>query len=292
MSQFVIDEKFLEHVELLSLAVKDNVAGLFGGNHKTKTYGSSCEFADYRDYIPGDDITKIDWNAFARFDKLFLKLFLDERQMHTRIYIDASASMGYFDKSKKALELAAILAYLSIKSMDKVSIYYVRGHHIGEVFTNIVGKDAYFNEIVKLNDITFNGDCFMSDAIIPTMVGYGDGNTIIISDFLTDNNYENVIDYLRGKKRDVLCIQILAAEEINFSYRGKVLLRDSENNENYYKNNINRNVLEAYNKALNYVTSRIEKYCNIRDANYLLVPSDRSLEDIIFKDLMSMEIVR
>ena len=94
MNKSIISEEFLQQVESLQMLIKNNVAGLFGGNHKSKTFGSSCEFADYRDYIPGDDITKIDWNAYARFDKLYMKLYLDERQLHTRIYIDASRSIG------------------------------------------------------------------------------------------------------------------------------------------------------------------------------------------------------
>ena len=81
----VIDENFLANLELFSLAVKDNVAGLFGGNHKSKRFGSSSEFADYREYIEGDDISKIDWNIYGRSEKMFLKLYLDERQMQTRI---------------------------------------------------------------------------------------------------------------------------------------------------------------------------------------------------------------
>ena len=101
MSKYAINEEFLQQVESLQVILKNNLAGLFGGGHQSKTYGSSCEFADYRDYIPGDDITKIDWNIFARTDKLYLKLFLDERQIHTRIYIDASRSMDY-GKGKKA----------------------------------------------------------------------------------------------------------------------------------------------------------------------------------------------
>ena len=80
-----IDEQFLQQIEQFTLAVKDNVAGLFGGNHKSKKYGSSCEFADYRDYIEGDDVTKIDWNLYGKFEKRYLKLYLDERQRHTRI---------------------------------------------------------------------------------------------------------------------------------------------------------------------------------------------------------------
>ena len=70
----VIDEAFLAEVEALQTILKNNVAGMFGGNHQSKNFGSSCEFADYRNYIPGDDISKIDWTAYARFEKLYLKL--------------------------------------------------------------------------------------------------------------------------------------------------------------------------------------------------------------------------
>ena len=100
MSKLIVSEEFLQQVETLQTVLRNNVSGMFGGNRKSKTYGSSCEFADYRDYQPGDDISKIDWNAYARFDKLYQKLYLDERQMHTRIYIDASRSMNYGDGGK------------------------------------------------------------------------------------------------------------------------------------------------------------------------------------------------
>ena len=115
MSRFTVNEAFLSRLELLQSLLKNNVAGMFGGNRQSKKYGSSCEFADLRDYAPGDDITKIDWNAYARFEKLYTKQYLDERQMHTRIYIDASRSMDYGkgQKAEQALRLAAAFAYLS-----------------------------------------------------------------------------------------------------------------------------------------------------------------------------------
>ena len=68
MKTMVIDEAFLSEIEALQTVLKNNIAGMFGGNHQTKNFGSSCEFADYRDYVPGDDISKIDWNVYARFD--------------------------------------------------------------------------------------------------------------------------------------------------------------------------------------------------------------------------------
>ena len=173
------------------MLLKNNVAGMFGGNRKSKTYGSSCEFADYRDYAEGDDTTKIDWNAYARFEKLYTKLYLDERQMHTRIYIDASRSMehGEAKKAEQALRTAALIAYLSVCEMDKVSIYVINGDKITEIISSIVGKEAYLSSIGKLNEVVFEGDCRISDAILPENVGYGDGLSVLISDFLTNNDY-------------------------------------------------------------------------------------------------------
>lgn len=294
MSKYVINESFLQQIESLQVILKNNLAGLFGGNHKSKTYGSSCEFADYRDYIAGDDITKIDWKAYARFDKLYLKLFLDERQVHTRIYIDASRSMDYGNnkKAEMALQLAATLAYLSVCEMDKVSIFYIKDNKIYDVASNIVGKENYYNMIGKLNDIEFSGDCFISDSILPTKVGYGDGMSIIISDFLTENNYEAALDYLVDKKRDLICFQVLSKEELKPNIRGKVHFYDSEDIEKQYRKNINKEIINAYNEALSYICNKIKNYCNSREANYLLIRSDKSVSEVFLKQLPEMGVLK
>ena len=218
-----INEAFLQRVEMLQSVLKNNIAGMFGGNHKSKTYGSSCEFVDYRNYVPGDDITKIDWNAYARFETLYLKLYLDERRLHTKIYIDVSQSMAYGEgtKAKIALQFAATLAYLSVCELDRVSVFTIKNSEVTEVISSVSGRERYFAEITKLNDIEFGGDCFISEGILPTQVGYGDGLSVIISDFLTDNNYENAIDYLADKKRDLLCVQVLTKDEMKPKIRGK-----------------------------------------------------------------------
>ena len=263
MAKHIINEEFLQQIETLQILIKNNVAGMFGGNHQSKTFGSSCEFADYRDYIPGDDITKIDWNAYARFEKFYLKLYLDERQMHTRIYIDASRSMEY-GKSKKdeqALRIAATLAYLSVCEMDKVSVYAIRDRHAEEIISSMLGKESYFNEIGKLNEIAFQGDSHISEAILPSQVGYGDGISVLISDFLTDHNFEDAVNYLIGKRRDVFCVQILSKEELNPKARGKLHFFDSENSDLSYRKNINKEIIRAYQKALEYATGRIRELC-------------------------------
>ena len=294
MSKYVINEALLQQIETLQVILKNNIAGLFGGNHQSKTYGSSCDFADYRDYIPGDDISKIDWNAYARFEKLYMKLYLDERQVHTRIYIDASRSMDYGKgkKAEMALQLAATLAYLSICEMDRVSVYYIKNNSVHEVFQNIIGKESYYNLIGKLNDIEFGDDCFISDSILPTEVGYGDGMSIIISDFLTDNDYETALDHLVSKRRDLFCFQVLSKDELKPNVRGRVHFYDSENINLQYRKNITKDIAIAYNDALNYTVDRIKNYCNSRNANYLLVPSNQSVSEIFLRMLPEMGVCR
>ncbi len=294
MKKVVIDESFLGQLEQLGTLLKNNVAGMFGGNRRSKNLGSSCEFADYRDYMPGDDVTKIDWNAYGRFDKLYQKLYFDERQMHTRIYIDASRSMdhGSDEKAVAAIKLAAAFAYLSVCEMDKVSIYAIRGSSLEEIVVGMVGKDSYLKCINKLNALEFDSDSKISDAIVPSAVGRGDGYSIIISDFLTDENYEQAIDRLAEQKKDILCVQILAREELNPQFRGKMHLFDSEDQSRFFRKKIDQDVIRAYKDALKYVTDRIKLYCESRGGQYILAPAYTDLPELFFDKFMDMGVVK
>ena len=294
MSKFIISEQVLSEIEALQSLLKNNVAGMFGGNRQSKKFGSSCEFADYRDYMPGDDINKIDWNAYARFDKLYQKLYLDERQMHTRIYIDASRSMihGNKEKAEMALKIAAAIAYLSVCEMDKVSIYAIHGSQVEEVISGMVGKESYLSTIGKLNNIEFRGDMHISDAILPSNVGRGDGYSVVISDYLTEENYESAIDHLVSKKRDVMCIQVLSADELNPQVRGKMRLFDSEDSVKMFKKKIDKDVIRAYKEALKFVIDRIKNYCEARGASYLLAPANVSIFEVFFGKMVDLGVLK
>ena len=241
MGKYAINEEFLQQIETLELILKNNVAGIFGGNHQSKNFGSSCEFADYRDYIPGDDITKIDWNAYARFEHLYLKQYLDERRLHTKIYIDASRSMdfGKTEKATKTLQVAAAFAYLSIVLMDKVSIYYVQNNKVFDLILNISDKDTFYNSINKLNEIEFTGDFLFSEG--------------------------------------------LSKEELNPTIRGKIHYFDSETATNDYRKFVNKDVVKAYHEAVNYITTSLSEFCYARGANYLLVPDNKSINQIFME---------
>lgn len=294
MKKFVVNEELLQCLDTLHLYVRNNVAGKFGGNSRSRSYGSSSEFADHRDYMSGDDITRINWKAYARLDKLYLKLNLDERQMHTRIYVDASRSMEWGEglKAEQAIRLAAAFAYMSVSNMDKVSVYAVNGDRITEVISGIVGKDAFLSSVGKLNDIDFSGECRISDAILPTAVGYGDGMSVIISDYLTDHDYERCIDHLAANRRDVLCIQVLDREELSPRYMGRYHFFDSEDLDRTYRKNIDLDIRAAYREALNYIKDRISKFVISRGGSYLLVGADEPVADVLLGHLTALEVIK
>jgi len=294
MGKMVIDEAFLSEVEALETVLKNNIAGMFGGNHRSKSFGSSCDFADYREYREGDDINKIDWKIYARSDKLFQKLYLDERQMHTRIYIDASRSMRFScqEKAEQVLRIAAAFAYLSVSEMDKVSVYAMHGNRLDEIISGIVGKEAYLASINKLNDIEFTDDVSISEAIVNSKIGMGDGYSIIISDFLTDSDFEQAIDKLTEQRRDVFCVQVLSREELNPQFRGKMHLFDSENPQFFFRKKIDKDRVNAYKEALRFVVERIKNYCESRGGAYLLVPAHEGIFDVFFGNLVDLGVLK
>jgi hypothetical protein len=172
--------------------------------------------------------------------------------------------------------------------MDKVSIYVIKDKAVHEIIRGMVGKEAFLSSIHLLEEITFDGDSFISEAIVPAQVGYGDGLSVIISDFLTENDYEAAIDHLISKRRDVFCLQILSLSELSPQARGKVHFFDSENAGLFYRKDIDREIAKAYKRALEYATGRVRDYCLARGADYLLVSAEDKPQDVLFEKLVNM----
>ena len=287
-----LNGKFFERLEAKSLNLKQNLNGFFGGAHQVRKNGETVEFADFRDYVLGDDIRKIDWNLYSRFEHHYIKLFKDERQMHVNIYIDASKSMEE-NKSKKdyAIALAAALGFLAINNMDKVTFNVIKENRI-ESSPVIVGKNRFYEELHKLSEINFERDSRISEALLKTKPTGKDGISIIISDFLTDNDFKKGIDYLVYQKKQILLIQVLAKEEIKPSYLGRFNLIDSESlGEADTKNmriRINEGFIDAYNEALNLILNDMKAYVKKREISYFLASTDINLDKVVFEGLMKV----
>ena len=128
MKSAYLNDEFFSRLETLALNLRADLSGYFGGKHFVRSYGQTVEFADYREYQLGDDIRRIDWNLYSRFEKYFIRLFTDERQMDVQIFLDCSASMGKENRGKAAyaVSVAAALGFLSVHNMDKVSFKLIK----------------------------------------------------------------------------------------------------------------------------------------------------------------------
>ncbi|MBR2650796.1 MAG: DUF58 domain-containing protein [Clostridia bacterium] len=293
-----LNDGFFSRLETLALELRADLGGFFGGKHLVRTYGQTVEFADYREYMLGDDIRRIDWNLYSRFEKFFLKLFTDERQMHTQIFMDCSASMGKDmpEKANYAVGVAAALGYLSVHNMDKVSFKLVKGDNAEDGFGTIVGKKAFFNAISALENVDFDGESDIYRAVTgcPNL-GTNDGLTVIISDFFTDSDWKKTVDFLCYKKKQVLLVQIMTPEEIDPSYSGRVNLIDAEagglEDPKNLKIKISRANQLAYEEALRDMYEDMRSFCASRGAEFIRVSCDQPLEKMLFKELLKVGIM-
>lgn len=285
----VIDGEFLAMLEGRDLQIRNPMQGFFGGNRRSKSYGSSAEFADFREYVPGDDLRRIDWNLYVRFEKLFLKLYVDERQLHHKIYIDASASMdwGEPDKAQAALKLAAALANLSVQAMDRVSLFAIHGDRCQRLCPAILGREAFYAAAEALNRLEFYGECDLGQALSQDEDRDGDGLRILISDFLTDSQWKHAVERLRYLGREVWLIQVLSPDEISPVMNGKLKLLDKEQADpdaaGHYHADVHRTALKAYGDAFAWLQKDIQDFCSARQIGYLQLSTEYSIEKMLFQ---------
>lgn len=299
MKRRIIDDAFIQRLEALVLQMQTSMQGYFGGSHRTKSYGSTIEFADFREYVLGDDIRRIDWNLYSRFEKHFIKLFVDERQMHNRLYLDCSASMAKINpqKAEYALRLSAALGFLSVHNMDKVSFNLMRGDMCHDLCGIVVGKDAFYRAVDQLESVDFKGETTMEKAIQNCRnPGYNDGLTVIISDFLTDSEWKKAVDFLLYRHREVMLIQVLSPEEIDPTYNGRIFLRDAESDDvtdpKNMKMKITQGAFKAYQNALNDYIDSIRSFCASRGVGFISARCDEPIEKLVFGRLYESGVIK
>ena len=285
----IIDGAFISMLEARELQMQKPMRGFFGGMRQSKTYGSSVEFADYREYMAGDDLRRIDWNIYTRFQKLYLRLYHDERQFHHRIYLDGSASMawGKPEKGELALRLAAALSYLSVKSLDRVSVHVIHGDKAENLSGTVVGRQAFYKAADLLNGVDFFGESELDKAILSAEnVGHDDGLSVIISDFFTESDWKNAVDYLLFRGREVHLIQVVSPDELSPTLSGKLQLLDREaptaEDSRHYMGDIGRAAKKAYDKAFLWHQNDIRQFCESRGVGFFSVSTHQSIEEMLF----------
>jgi hypothetical protein len=202
-----------------------------------------------------------------------------------------------FSKATFALKAAAAIGYITIHNMDRVSMRLIKGETLEDIDGVITGKDAFYRAITSLEETEFKGFADIEKSVMNGLnIGNNDGLTVIISDFLTDNNWKKAVDYLVFKKRQVLLIQILSEDELNPQYTGRLRLVDSEAKDPLDEANmrlkITRSDLKAYEQALKDHQEDMKAFCTSRGAHFVIVSSKDSVERLVFDKLAQVGTVK
>ena len=282
MKEKVFDGDFYRKLESISIKARMIMTEGAAGGRKSKAKGSSVEFSDFREYSPGDDFRRIDWNAYGRFDKLYLKVFMEEREALTNIFVDCSKSMDFGEKNKAvmALKLSAILAYLALNNLDRVCLNKVQGNTL---FTSssYMGKSAFSKALQFLDSSDFNGTTNLSDTIKKKDFKTR-GISIVISDFFTIGSTIDMIKYLSYKKQQIILIQVLNLEEVNPILGGQVRLIDSETREEV-NITITPKLLNTYQLKLKSLQLGISEEVKKYGGRFIQINSSEALDKIVFE---------
>ncbi len=279
----------LERMELVSRKV---FRGRLKGERRSKRKGQSVEFADFRNYVPGDDLRFVDWNLYARLDKLYLKLFLEEEDLHVFFLVDASPSMGFGEPSKffAAQQIAAALAFVGMCRGDRVRIEFLgTPNQTSPIYrgrTQLPRMTEFVNSAVPDQHFDF------TDAIKRfCLKNTGRGIVVLISDLMDKSGYEPGLRLLVGQQMDVFLLHMLSPEEMEPDLTGDLKLVDCEDDDEA-EVTVSSAVLKRYKTTLATFVEQARRFCAQRDMAYLLTRSDQGAEVLVGQYLRERGLVR
>ena len=276
MESVSFDKGFFEKLNTLKMSLNMRLSQGMSGIRKSSARGSSVEFSDFREYMLGDDIRRIDWNAYGRTDKLYIKQFMEEKEGIFQIFIDTSRSMcfGEVPKSKMALQVAGALSYIILNNLDRVYINEMKENSLTRG-KGVTGGAAFSHVLNDLNRITFDGKTTLNKTILSRQVQAG-GVSVIISDFLDREGIEDAMKYLAFKKQAVVLIQILSREEMDVNYEGTLNILDMETSERV-KITMSNATIKKYKEQMEDLRSRLQRLAGKYGAHYIFIRSDGDL---------------
>ena len=263
------------------------------GRRRSPLAGSSMEFSDYRRYAPGDDFRRIDWRAYARLERLFLRVFEAEENLTVTLLIDCSDSMfhGRPAKAPLATALAAALSYVALKCEDRVIVGALTDR-LAAYRKAGSGKNAIWAVGEFLNRLPRSGTTDLNRALYDLgRIVSGPGLTIVISDFLAPGGYQTGIRAVRQLRQEVALLQILALDELEPDLQGDWRLQDSEGVGNVDVS-VSSSVISAYRQRLALFTQELASFAHSYAMTYTLIPSDTSIIDVVQRILRQVELVK
>ncbi|PIE17163.1 MAG: DUF58 domain-containing protein [Proteobacteria bacterium] len=274
----------MARLEYLDIVAKRAFRGRRRGERRAKKIGAGLEFADHRRYSPGDDFRNIDWNVYARMGRLLLRLYEEEEDLFVYLLVDASASMavGGRDKLDYALRLAAALSYITLSSMDRVSVLPFSAQ-LGEPLLPARGKAQIFRIFDFLQGVEPGGPTGLSEALRAFVhQTKRRGLVVVISDFYAQGGYEDGLNLLRYNRFEPFVVQLTDTRELNPDLQGDVTLVDCETGA-AKELTLTPRLLAKYRAAHGRWCEELETFCSERGVSYFRTPIQVPFDDLMLR---------
>jgi len=292
-SDILLSPQLLARLERLELVSRKIFRGRMKGERRSRRKGQSVEFADFRSYAPGDDLRFIDWNMYARLDKLFLKLFLEEEDLHFYAVIDASTSMEFGDPSKLqyAKQLAGALGFIGLCRADRVKV-----ESLGASLRNpgpvLRGRRSLWRMLEYLEGIQSGENVPLADGVKDFCArNSGKGVVVLLTDLMDKRGYEAALRFLVAQQMDVYVIHILSPEELDPQVTGDLRLVDCEDHD-VAEITVSRPLLERYKRTLAGFINGAKEFCNRRGMVYMMASTETTVEQLVTHYLRERGLVR
>jgi len=283
---------FLAQLERLALLSRRVFRGHVKGERRSPRRGHSVEFADHRAYGVGDDLRYVDWNVYARSDRLHVKLFVDEEDLCLHLLLDASASMGFGGPPKldHAVRVAAALGFVGLVNLERVGVGVLRGR-VAEGWAPARGRNQVQGLLGFLAGLRASGGTGLGAALSDYAIRAREpGLAIVLSDLLDPEGWETGIRALLEHRFDVHVVHVLAPEEMNPDLAGDLRLVDSETGE-ARELSVDGEALRGYRERLRQFLDRAESFCRSQEIGYYRVVTDTPPEQLVLSELRGRVLV-
>ena len=292
-SSALLAPELLVQLERLELVSRKIFRGRLKGERRSRRKGQSVEFADFRNYVAGDDLRFIDWNTYARLDRLFLKMYLEEEDLHFFALIDASTSMDFGDPTKLhyAKQLAAALGFIGLCRADRVRIETL-GQSLRSSSPVLRGRHSVWRMTEYLQQIEPGENVPLADGVRNFCLrNTGKGILVLITDLMDKQGYETALRYLLAQHLDIYLIHVLSPAEIDPDIVGDLRLVDSEDAD-VAEITVSRPLLDRYRKTLSTFVEGAREFCNRRGIAYLLANTNVPVQTLVTNYLRQRGLVR
>jgi uncharacterized protein (DUF58 family) len=281
----LFDDEFLKKLEYLNLVSNHMIPGHMHGEHRAKKKtDSGIEFADYRQYVSGEDTKNVDWRTYLRLDKLILRLFEEDADLPIYIFFDASGSMDHGDPPKfdYARKIAAALCYVGLLNQDRVNLVgFAEG--IAHELSARRGKHQVWHAFRFLESANPGGATSMEKAFKSFFSSRRRrGLVVVVSDFLDEEGFARAFDMLRYFRQDLFAVHVYTTEEAHPDLPDEVLLEDSELGTSQ-RIRVTPLLLEAYAEQFEEHCEEVSGYCRRHGWGYLRTTTDVPFEDLILQ---------